>query len=793
MKYPPAGERMFRKGLALLLFLLIISGVFAIAGQTSSGTSNVSAKADSHDTAIQQESELTNSIMHPDSDTRNKWVELYNAAPRAFIDPNIVLAEGASFSLLPHLQYTPSERSQGWCGDCWVWAGTGVLEIALDVQTGIKDRLSIQYLGSNWHNGGGTSYAYSCCGGWLDDVAYFYSSTGKAIPWSNTNAAYADYSRGCGTSTVAASSISTSPNYPIISCFAQAVNTTQVPRSTAITNIKNVLNQNKAVWFAYYLPTQADWNVFFNYWYQAESVLWSPDYSNGHTWDSGGGGHGVLCVGYDDTDPNNSYWIMVNSWGTAGGLRPNGIFRMNMNINYDCSYNDNGAQYSLYWETLNVNFNSPAKSITITSNPTGSGLVKVDGTTIITPQTYTWTTGSSHSLEALSPTSGGSGVQYVWTSWNDSGGQSHQYTVPSSSQTVIASFATQYYLTVNSPYGSPTGAGWYSSGSSASFSVTSPASGGTGTQYVCTGYSGDATGSGTSGSTTMDRAKTVTFNWKNQYYLTVNTYPSSLDSPSGTGWYDSGASGPAGVSQVSGYNFQYWYLDGQSTSPYSANLATTVMMNAAHTVTAYFKMPSTITLAVSSSSFNLGESTILSGSISPVRVGVSVKLNYSTDGGVSWATFMNVRTDESGAFSTTWSPPYPFTYQVRAYWAGDFDYAGAISSEHTVTVTGDILSQPSLRMSFENRTYRRGETVKVTVTVFNWADTALEGDLYFEVIGLAGDHYDCIPITVEGGSTARYDFSLSIPSNALAGVYRASSGLLPPQLAAYDVKYVKVG
>jgi len=784
---------MFRKGLALLLFLLIISGVFAIAGQTSSGTSNVSAKADSHDTAIQQESELTNSIMHPDSDTRNKWVELYNAAPRAFIDPNIVLAEGASFSLLPHLQYTPSERSQGWCGDCWVWAGTGVLEIALDVQTGIKDRLSIQYLGSNWHNGGGTSYAYSCCGGWLDDVAYFYSSTGKAIPWSNTNAAYADYSRGCGTSTVAASSISTSPNYPIISCFAQAVNTTQVPRSTAITNIKNVLNQNKAVWFAYYLPTQADWNVFFNYWYQAESVLWSPDYSNGHTWDSGGGGHGVLCVGYDDTDPNNSYWIMVNSWGTAGGLRPNGIFRMNMNINYDCSYNDNGAQYSLYWETLNVNFNSPAKSITITSNPTGSGLVKVDGTTIITPQTYTWTTGSSHSLEALSPTSGGSGVQYVWTSWNDSGGQSHQYTVPSSSQTVIASFATQYYLTVNSPYGSPTGAGWYSSGSSASFSVTSPASGGTGTQYVCTGYSGDATGSGTSGSTTMDRAKTVTFNWKNQYYLTVNTYPSSLDSPSGTGWYDSGASGPAGVSQVSGYNFQYWYLDGQSTSPYSANLATTVMMNAAHTVTAYFKMPSTITLAVSSSSFNLGESTILSGSISPVRVGVSVKLNYSTDGGVSWATFMNVRTDESGAFSTTWSPPYPFTYQVRAYWAGDFDYAGAISSEHTVTVTGDILSQPSLRMSFENRTYRRGETVKVTVTVFNWADTALEGDLYFEVIGLAGDHYDCIPITVEGGSTARYDFSLSIPSNALAGVYRASSGLLPPQLAAYDVKYVKVG
>jgi hypothetical protein len=291
----------------------------------------------------------------------------------------------------------------------------------------------------------------------------------------------------------------------------------------------------------------------------------------------------------------------------------------------------------------------------------------------------------------------------------------------------------------------------------------------------------------------MNGLETVTFNWKTQYYLTVNTYPSSLDSPSRTGWYDGGASGPASVSPVSGYNFQYWYLDGQTTTPYSTSLATTVTMNAAHTVTAYFNMPSTVTLAVSSSSFNLGESTILSGSISPVRAGISVKLDYSTDGGVSWTTFMIVKTGVDGAFSTAWSPPYPFTYQVKAYWDGDFDYSGAVSSEHTVTVTGNVLSQPSLRIILENRTYRRGETVTVTVTVFNWADTVLVGDLHFEVIGLAGGHYDSIPITVEGGSTARYDFSCDIPSNALAGTYRASSGLVPPQLAAYDVKYVQVG
>ena len=26
--------------------------------------------------------------------------------------------------------------------------------------------------------------------------------------------------------------------------------------------------------------------------------------------------YAVLCVGYNDDDPNNSYWIMLNSWGT---------------------------------------------------------------------------------------------------------------------------------------------------------------------------------------------------------------------------------------------------------------------------------------------------------------------------------------------------------------------------------------------------------------------------------------------------------------------------------------------
>ncbi|MBN1635166.1 MAG: hypothetical protein JW920_01555, partial [Deltaproteobacteria bacterium] len=51
------------------------------------------------------------------------------------------------------------------------------------------------------------------------------------------------------------------------------------------------------------------------------------------------------------------YWIILNSWGTSGGGRPNGLFRMAMHMNYDCTYfDDPDTYYSLYWQTLDVSF-----------------------------------------------------------------------------------------------------------------------------------------------------------------------------------------------------------------------------------------------------------------------------------------------------------------------------------------------------------------------------------------------------------------------------------------------------
>jgi len=91
----------------------------------------------------------------------------------------------------------------------------------------------------------------------------------------------------------------------------------------------------------------------------------------------------------------------------------------------------------------------PTVSITVTSSPTGSGFVKVDDTPIATPATFSWKPGDTHKLEALSPVADPidpTGTQYVWTSWSDGGAQTHTYTVPSSAETVTATYDTYYWV-----------------------------------------------------------------------------------------------------------------------------------------------------------------------------------------------------------------------------------------------------------------------------------------------------------------------------------------------------------
>ena len=179
-------------------------------------------------------------------------------------------------------------------------------------------------------------------------------------------------------------------------------------------------------------------------------------------------------------------------------------------------------------------------------------------------------------------------MQCVFAQWTgDATGTNYAQSsgvVMDAPKTVTAQWTKQYYLTVTSAFGNPTGEGWYDSGSTATFSVTTPYAGGPGTQYVFTGWSRDFNGQAASAYVTMNDAKTVTAVWVTQYQLIVT---STYGDPQGAGWYRSGSqmtfsvtSPSAGATGVQ-YVLSAWTGDSTSTSA-----STWITMNTPKTVTA---------------------------------------------------------------------------------------------------------------------------------------------------------------------------------------------------------------
>jgi len=298
-------------------------------------------------------------VMKFTSEERALQNEILLAAPEAVVDEQIQkdlesYQQGNSFSLLSRIYYIPEERNQGHVGNCWVWAGTGVMEIALNVQLGITDRLSIQYLDSLYNGGSGDEWAGN--GGYASSFADFYDEQQMIISWDNINAYYQDYNSD-DSAAIDAGEIATNSGYLLESVDYAQIKTHGVGQQAAIMNIKNILNQDKGVFFSFYLANDNDWNQFYDFWNEeSEDFIWNYGFSDGEDWDDEeGAGHAVLCVGYDDSDPDpaNHYWIMLNSWGNNQG-RPNGLFRVSMYYDYDVA--DSDGSYNTQWGTIDPTY-----------------------------------------------------------------------------------------------------------------------------------------------------------------------------------------------------------------------------------------------------------------------------------------------------------------------------------------------------------------------------------------------------------------------------------------------------
>ncbi|MGD0978148.1 MAG: archaellin/type IV pilin N-terminal domain-containing protein [Candidatus Bathyarchaeia archaeon] len=252
-------------------------------------------------------------------------------------------------------------------------------------------------------------------------------------------------------------------------------------------------------------------------------------------------------------------------------------------------------------------------SITITSSPSGQGFVIVDGNAITTPTTFNWQQGSTHTLQANSPVSGGTGVHYVYTGWSDSGAQTHTYTVPNSGATVTAVYATQYQLTMGANFGTftPATGGWYNLGSVVTITAAAP-SAGNGERYVWVGWTGTGNGSYTgtdnpaNAAVTMNSAITETATWRHQYQVTVTASPSGAIGGTFAATYTN--SGTTYTNEQHTTSWNQWTdasttvtasspqspFNGYTFSSYTNNGAT---MNSAQTITlVYSRPPQTVTL-----------------------------------------------------------------------------------------------------------------------------------------------------------------------------------------------------
>jgi len=176
-------------------------------------------------------------------------------------------------------------------------------------------------------------------------------------------------------------------------------------------------------------------------------------------------------------------------------------------------------EYSESYQLSDTNLSFKV-TYTLDADPS-SAAVTVDGRSYSgggLPQVFVWDYGTTHILTVNATVQGAAGVRYIFFQWSDGQKDLTRTVTATESASLKAIYRTQYELKVLSEFGTPTGSGWYDSGSTATFSVTSPSTpsgimGILGGRMVFHSWSGDSSASTPAATLTMDSPKTVVAQW----------------------------------------------------------------------------------------------------------------------------------------------------------------------------------------------------------------------------------------------------------------------------------------
>jgi len=297
-------------------------------------------------------------------------------------------------------------------------------------------------------------------------------------------------------------------------------------------------------------------------------------------------------------------------------------------------------------------------------------------------------------------------TRYNFASWSGSG--SGRYTGSSSTATVTmnapitetANWQTQYYLSVVGVYSTTTGSGWYNAGATANFNVSSPVSGGSGTQLAFSSWtgagSGRYTGSTQAASCTMNAPITETASWVTQYYLTVT---STYGTTTGQGWYNSGATAYAGLTSGSEsggagtrYAFSSWSVGGSTYSQSDPiTMTSPVTATASWSTQYYLTVSSPYSTTSGENWYNSGATAYAGVATNIVSDGDGTHTLQGWTGGASGTSItsnpitMTGPTTATAVWSTTGGSSGPTSYNVILH--GPYYEDGTAAAGDTISCT----------------------------------------------------------------------------------------------------------
>jgi PKD repeat protein len=98
------------------------------------------------------------------------------------------------------------------------------------------------------------------------------------------------------------------------------------------------------------------------------------------------------------------------------------------------------------------------------------------------------------------------------------------------------------------------------------------------------------------------------------------------------------------------------------------------------------KLDSQLSISASPSTFTLGATTTINGTINPVRQGATVTIHYKLVDEQAWKTIGTATTNAQGQYAIDWKPDGVGTYEIKTSWQGDTTISPCESTPETITV-----------------------------------------------------------------------------------------------------------